>query len=905
MTPGGAAQRSERDVQILRSLSARIDPRDAGAQNNLGVVYYRKGLLLEAIDAFERALAIDPRMEVAERNLRIAYSHEGFYGRLVADLEATLAREPDDLATRTRLAQAYERAGDAASARPHWEALRERARSDPTATLAVARADAERGELKSALAAIDAGAAAGLADPRLQLQAGELLYQLARPEEARARLEGALDLDETIAAAHHMLAFVYGDLGLADEATAAAARAEELNPAYGRAEANLSLDSYSSARYEELLGEHGAGPGLAEGSLAHYNLGVALRERGLHAEAQREFGLAETHGEDPLLVHQAQAELLLLRGEGAEALPLFDAAIEIEPESPKLWNERGVAAHQSGDLEAAERSYRRALELDPGYVLARNNLAVARVHADDPAEADRIFAEALESSAAPADAWRNHALAMARTGRHEAASRAYRAAIERDPDAATSWAGLGTTLLALARYEDARASLVQAVQLDPELAEARYQLAFALSALGDYQGALRETRLALELDPLFPAPRFRLLIDVQFEETGVPAPDMGGERRLAPDAAVEEFRFESEALADVFASLERGDGPDESVEAEAPVADGGVDADAPDAHVEALLARTLDAASAAPPAENGSDTDPLTAARRALERADLHAAHAAARRAAEAGAARSQVLLIRAEAFLRQGFAGEALERFEAVLSEESEDALDAAVRAEAELGCSRALLELGRTREALSTAAALAGATGDARALRAQGRALAADQRPAEAAEVLERALEVAEEGRAAIALDAGQACLASGRGAEAERLFRVALSLEPDSPAGLTGLGRALASLGHDDAAGDALSAALVALPTYADAALSLAALRRRGGDPDAAVATLAEFLLADPYHFGALQRLGEYLAHDGRAEDAAVAFRRILAFDPGDDRARDALRSLEAERVDAGAA
>ncbi len=292
-------------------------------------------------------------------------------------------------------------------------------------------------------------------------------------------------------------------------------------------------------------------------------------------------------------------------------------------------------------------------------------------------------------------------------------------------------------------------------------------------------------------------------------------------------------------------------------------------------------------------------------ARRALERGDLHEVHAAARRAAHEGAPRAEVLLVRAHAFLRQGFAGEALERYQAVLADEAGAALAAASRAEAELGCALSLLELGRSQEALASAAELAGATGDPRALRAHGRALAANERPAEAADVLERALEAAEEDRAGIALDAGYARLAAGRGAEAERLFRVALSLEPESPAALTGLGRALASLGHDDDAAEALAAALDALPTYAEAALSLAGLQRRRGAHEAAIATLADLLYADPYHLDALQRLGEYLAGVGRFPDAATALGRVLAFDPGNERARAALEDLGISDADAGAA
>ena len=34
---------SERDLAVLRSFARRIDPSDAGAHNNLGVLYYKRG----------------------------------------------------------------------------------------------------------------------------------------------------------------------------------------------------------------------------------------------------------------------------------------------------------------------------------------------------------------------------------------------------------------------------------------------------------------------------------------------------------------------------------------------------------------------------------------------------------------------------------------------------------------------------------------------------------------------------------------------------------------------------------------------------------------------------------------------------------------------------------------------
>src|SRR2546427_3542749 len=39
---------------LFRSFARRIDPSDAGAHNNLGVLYYQKGLVADAIAALDR-----------------------------------------------------------------------------------------------------------------------------------------------------------------------------------------------------------------------------------------------------------------------------------------------------------------------------------------------------------------------------------------------------------------------------------------------------------------------------------------------------------------------------------------------------------------------------------------------------------------------------------------------------------------------------------------------------------------------------------------------------------------------------------------------------------------------------------------------------------------------------------
>ena len=105
---------SERDRDVLRSFARRIDPSDAGAHNNLGVLYYNKGLYEEAVAAFMNALELDPKMQVAQRNLEIAYFNTGYYDTRIPELKERLRLRPEDRDARWELGRTLRAARPAA-----------------------------------------------------------------------------------------------------------------------------------------------------------------------------------------------------------------------------------------------------------------------------------------------------------------------------------------------------------------------------------------------------------------------------------------------------------------------------------------------------------------------------------------------------------------------------------------------------------------------------------------------------------------------------------------------------------------------------------------------------------------------------------------------------------------------
>ena len=141
---------SERDRAVLRGFASRVDANDAGAHNNLGVLYYNKGMLDEAVTAFINALRIDPRMTTAERNLHIAWRETGLFDEFVANLSSGLERDSADADTRRWLADALLLVGDAGRAVPHFEAIVAQNPDDSHAFTQLARAGQRLGDLESA-----------------------------------------------------------------------------------------------------------------------------------------------------------------------------------------------------------------------------------------------------------------------------------------------------------------------------------------------------------------------------------------------------------------------------------------------------------------------------------------------------------------------------------------------------------------------------------------------------------------------------------------------------------------------------------------------------------------------------------------------------------------------------------
>ena len=152
----------------------------------------------------------------------------------------------------------------------------------------------------------------------------------------------------------------------------------------------------------------------------------------------------------------------LTAGRLAEAVALFEKALEHDPGFSQALVNLGVALRRSGDPEGAEASLRRALEVDPGELSAVSNLAALYL-----GQGRRVEAEPLLDKVAgylrrnPFHHFRL-GLRAGREGAWEEAAGHLREAIRRRPGEALFHAELARAQSRLGREEQARQTLARA-----------------------------------------------------------------------------------------------------------------------------------------------------------------------------------------------------------------------------------------------------------------------------------------------------------------------------------------------------------------------------------------------------------------------------------------------------------
>lgn len=203
-----------------------------------------------------------------------------------------------------------------------------------------------------------------------------LLHQATRSDEAIARLERSLAIDDRVPDVWSNAGLVYTALGRAGEAARALERALRLEPTL--VEAWVNLASLRLAMDDPVAAEAAARKALtlAESPTAAYNLVLALTEQRRSAEALEALQRVESTGRiDPsdVAIPALRAQLLVNVGRHDEARRLLDRTLA-RSDDARLRIERARLADARGDHDLAMADYAAAVKREPDNETALSDL---------------------------------------------------------------------------------------------------------------------------------------------------------------------------------------------------------------------------------------------------------------------------------------------------------------------------------------------------------------------------------------------------------------------------------------------------------------------------------------------------------------------------------------------------
>ena len=251
--------------------------------------------------------------------------------------------------------------------------------------------------------------------------------------------------------------------------------------------------------------------GLVLYNLNRYRAAVESFEKAVainpdYAEAERNRRILVAIIQKKIVDYERKGTECATEGRFDEAVVYYDQVLSLDPETPSVWYNRGVALRNLGRYEEAVASYDHALSLaadDPG---TWYNRGVALRNLGRYTDAIDSYDRALALDPDDADTWHNRGVALRKLGRHGDAVTSFDRALSINPQDATIWYNRGIALRQLGHYDNALESYDQMLALEPENLLALNNRGFLLNELGRHEEAAESYNKSILLNPEIAAP---------------------------------------------------------------------------------------------------------------------------------------------------------------------------------------------------------------------------------------------------------------------------------------------------------------------------------------------------------------------------------------------------------------
>ena len=182
-----------------------------------------------------------------------------------------------------------------------------------------------------------------------------------------------------------------------------------------------------------------------------------------------------------------------------DKVSLWEDVVAKSPNSPRGYNNLGIAYNEKGMNEKAIAMYQRCIELSPNQKDVHINLGVAYAMSGQVEKAIEEFIKAIAINPTNSATYANLARLYAQTGRFDKAAETYARAVELDPYNSNAYHGLGTSYMRLGQADDAINAYTKFVSLSPNDPDAYRNRGLAYSQKGDLKSAREDFQKACSL----------------------------------------------------------------------------------------------------------------------------------------------------------------------------------------------------------------------------------------------------------------------------------------------------------------------------------------------------------------------------------------------------------------------
>ena len=185
------------------------------------------------------------------------------------------------------------------------------------------------------------------------------------------------------------------------------------------------------------------------------------------------------------------------------AIVHYTEALELKPDFPEGYNNRGSVYADAGDFDRAIRDHTVAIKLKPDYAAAYNNRGIVYYHKRNFDRAVQDYRKAIELKSDYASAYNNLGTVYSKQGEYERAIQHYNIVIKLKPDFSEAYNNRGIAYWDKGDLDKAIKDFDTAIELDPNDAKVYSNLGAAYLHKGDFDRAIQNHNMAIKQEPDF------------------------------------------------------------------------------------------------------------------------------------------------------------------------------------------------------------------------------------------------------------------------------------------------------------------------------------------------------------------------------------------------------------------